>query len=84
MVTKYVELSTRIVRSDEMKTSLDFVSRLDASLLAAICIDLNFVTSIMIHSDSCGAKEIQKLEDAIRRGNKKVSLNDFLHKELGS
>lgn len=66
-----------------MRTSLDFVTKLDASLFQAICIDLNFLTSIMIHSDSCGPKEIQKLEDAIRRGNKKVSLIEFLKQEVG-
>ena len=63
-----------------MRSSLDFISKLEANLFNCIITDFHQLTVIQLHSDKCGPKEMIKLEEAIRRGNKKAHINDFMNK----
>jgi len=63
-----------------MRSSLDFLTKLDTSLFNYVMMDFKVLTSIMIYSDRCGPKEFQKFEESYRRGNKKAKIQDFMHK----
>jgi hypothetical protein len=62
------------IKSEEMRCSLDFLTKLDTNLFNCIMTDFKVLTSIMIYSDRCGPKEYQKFEDSYRRGNKKARI----------
>ena len=38
------------------------------------------ITGITLYSDKCGPKEMQRLEDAHRRGNVKTTIHDFINR----
>lgn len=63
-----------------MRGSIDFLSKLETNLFNCILSDFNVLTSIQLHSDKCGLKELQKVEESMRRGNRKVSVQDFIKK----
>lgn len=63
-----------------MRISVDFVTKLDYTLFNAIMMDFLNLTSITLFSDRLSPKEINKLEEAIRRGNKKLTIKDFMVK----
>eukprot|EP00347_Sterkiella_histriomuscorum_P006772 403351487 len=80
MIQQYSELVQRMLKSDEMRCSLDFLTKLDAPLFNHILTDFQCITSIFIYSDKCGPKELQRFEDSYRRGNKKVNLFEYICK----
>jgi hypothetical protein len=63
-----------------MRSSLDFIAKLECNLLLCILTDFQMLTTINIYSDKYGPKEMQKLEEAQRRGNKRVGPHDFMVK----
>lgn len=63
-----------------MRCSLDFLTKLEASLFNCIMTDFKVLTSILLFSDRCGPKEFQKFEESYRRGNKRARIRDFMHK----
>lgn len=67
------------MKSDEMKCSLDFLTKLETNLFNNIMIDFTQLTSIYLYSDKFGPKELQRYEDSYRRGNK-VTIFDYMHK----
>jgi hypothetical protein len=42
--------------------------------------DFNNISVIQLHSDRCGPKELAKLEEAVRRGNKRATIHDYMQK----
>lgn len=53
----YLGLFFRI-KSEEMHTSLDFISKLDCQLLQSILSDFTMLNSIQLYSDKFGPKEM--------------------------
>ncbi|CDW87947.1 UNKNOWN [Stylonychia lemnae] len=80
MITSYTEMVDKMFKSDEMRCSIDFISKLESSLFCYILKDFTCLTHVMLHSDQCGPKELQRLEDSYKRGNKKATIFDFMHK----
>lgn len=68
------------MKSDEMRCSLDFLTKLDAPLFNHIMTDFLCISSIFLFSDKCGPKELQRFEDSYRRGNKKANLFEYIYK----
>lgn len=56
--------------------------KLDAPLFNAVLTDFTCLSSIYIHSDKCGPKELSRFEDSYRRGNKKANLFDAIYKPV--
>jgi hypothetical protein len=71
------------LKSEELKASLDFLTKLEANLCANVIADFNMLSGITLYSDKCGPKEMQRLEDAHRRGNRKATIFDFINKQEG-
>ncbi len=63
-----------------MRCSIDFLTKLEASLFNCVMTDFKVLTSIFLYSDRCGPKEFQKFEESYRRGNKRARINDFMLK----
>ena len=66
-----------------MKASLDFLTKLEANLCTSVIADFNMISGITLYSDKCGPKEMQRLEDAHRRGNRKATIHDFINRHDG-
>jgi hypothetical protein len=69
------------LKSEELKASLDFLTKLEANLATNVIGDFNMISGITLFSDKCGIKEMQRLEDAHRRGNRKATIHDFINKQ---
>ena len=68
-----------------MRCSIDFITKLEANHFNNIMSDFIMLTHIQLYSDKCGPKEFQKLEEALRRGNTKLTINDcMLKNEIGN
>jgi hypothetical protein len=63
-----------------MKLSIDFITKMEGTLFNGIMSDFTELTTIMLYSDKCTPKEFQKLEDAMRRGNRKIRIQDCMLK----
>ena len=63
-----------------MRASLDFITKLEASLLNFVMIDFTVLSSIFLYSEKCSPKEYQRYEDSYRWGNKGGTIFDHIRK----
>mmetsp|Transcript_42328 Transcript_42328/g.40566 ORF Transcript_42328/g.40566 Transcript_42328/m.40566 type:complete len:83 (-) Transcript_42328:212-460(-) len=58
MAQKYTDMTQRIIKSEEMRSSIDFISKLECNLLLCILSDFIMLTSIQIFSDKFGPTQM--------------------------
>lgn len=68
------------LRIDDMKCSLDFMSKLETSSFNLILSDFINLSQIFFHSDKCTPKDLLRFEEACRRYQHRFTLNDFINK----
>lgn len=63
----YKDLCTRLLRSDQMKNSLDIVTKQQIPVLNAILMDFKILTEISLWSDKCSPDDLEQFEKKIVR-----------------
>lgn len=62
------------MKGNELKCSLDFMSKLETSVFNYILTDFNYLTGMHLYTDKCGYKELQRHEEASKRITYRMTL----------
>lgn len=62
-ISKFMDIANKIVKSDMIKCSVDFLRSNDYEMANIVFEELDVVTNITLHSDKCGPREYLKLTD---------------------
>jgi hypothetical protein len=67
MSVSYQEMVSKMLKGNDLKCSLDFMTKLETSNFNYILYDFTSISQIFIYTDKCGPKELQRHEENQRR-----------------
>jgi len=70
--TKFVDIATRIVKGDQIKLSLDYLQSNDFEMAYNVLAGIDMTKDIVIFSDKCTIRELQKTQDEFAKDLKKL------------
>lgn len=72
MVTKFADVATRMVKGDAIKMSLDYLQSNDYEMAASVLGAVDMVKEMVLFSDKCTLREIQKCQEEFEKEIKKT------------